>query len=115
MPPPGTSYRAELDAVSAGAGIEFRTKAELDGLRLTASMAIEGYGAAVLPSSAVPSWLTGDFKRIPIRGVPRRRVVLGRRRRGLPSAPARALDEVLREQVVIRASEIPGLYPNVVS
>ena len=47
---------------------------ELDGLRLTASMAIEGYGAAVLPSSAVPGWLTGDFRRIPIRGVPRRRV-----------------------------------------
>lgn len=112
MPPPGASYRAELDKVAAKAGIKFRTKAELDGLRLTASMAIEGYGAAVLPSSAVPSWLTGDFQRITIRGVPRRRVGLGRRRRGLPSAPARALDEVLREQVVVRASGIPGLYPD---
>ena len=112
MPPPGTSYRAELDKVASGAGIKFRTKAELDGLRLTASMAIEGYGAAVLPSSAVPSWLSGAFTRIPIGGVPRRRVGLGRRRRGLPSAPARALDEVLREQVAAQAPKIPGLYPS---
>lgn len=112
MPPPGASYRAELDKVAAGAGIKFRTKAELDGLRLTASMAIDGYGPAVLPSSAVPSWLTGDFNRIPIRGVPRRRVGLGRRRRGLPSAPARALDVVLREQVAAQAPNIPGLYPS---
>ena len=112
LPPPGAAYRAELDKVASEAGVTFRTRAELDGLRLTASMAMEGYGPAVLPSSAVPSWLTGDFKRIPIRGVPRRRVGLARRRRGLPSAPSRALAEVLREQVSAQAPHLPGLYPS---
>jgi LysR family hydrogen peroxide-inducible transcriptional activator len=74
-------------------------------------MAIEGYGAAVLPSSAVPPWLTGDFVRIAIRDVPRRRVGLGRRRRGLPSAPARAVAEVLRAKVHAQATVVDGLHP----
>jgi DNA-binding transcriptional LysR family regulator len=111
MPPPGAAFRIELDRVATAAGVALHPRAELDGLRLTASMAIEGYGAAVLPSSAVPGWLTGDFRRIPIRGVPRRRVGLARRRRGLPSAPTRALAEVLRRQVELLAPELPGLHP----
>jgi DNA-binding transcriptional LysR family regulator len=111
MPPPGAAFRIELDRVATAAGVALHPRAELDGLRLTASMAIEGYGAAVLPSSAVPGWLTGDFRRIPIRGVPRRRVGLARRRRGHPSAPTRALAEVLRRQVELLAPELPGLHP----
>lgn len=111
MPPPGAAFRSELDRVATAAGVTLHPRAELDGLRLTASMAIEGYGAAVLPSSAVPGWLTGEFRRIPIGGVPRRRVGLARRRRGLPSAPTRALAEVLRRQVELLAPELPGLHP----
>lgn len=111
MPPPGAAFRLELDRVAMAAGVTLRPRAELDGLRLTASMAMEGYGAAVLPSSAVPGWLTGDFRRIPIKGVPRRRVGVGRRRRGLPSAPTRALIEVLREQVQTLAPDVPGVHP----
>jgi LysR family hydrogen peroxide-inducible transcriptional activator len=112
MPPPGAAYRNELDRLAAEAGVTLRPRAELDGLRLTASMAMDGYGAAVLPSSAVPGWLTGDFQRIPITGVPRRRVGLARRRRGLPSAPTRALVEVVREQVTALAPGVPGLHPS---
>lgn len=111
MPPPGAAFRTELDRVAARVGVTLHPRAELDGLRLTASMAIEGYGAAVLPSSAVPGWLTGEFRRIPIKGVPRRNVGLARRRRGLPSAPTRALQAVLLEQVRDLAPQVPGLHP----
>jgi DNA-binding transcriptional LysR family regulator len=111
LPPPGASIRVDLDAAAADAGVELRAKAELDGMRLMASLTLEGYGAAVLPSSAVPGWLEGDWTLRPIRGVPVRRVGIGRRRRGLLSAPARALTEVIREVVAGGASELPGVRP----
>ena len=111
LPPHGASIRVDLDAAAAEAGVELRAKAELDGMRLMASLTLEGYGAAVLPSSAVPGWLEGDWVRRPIRGVPRRRVGIGRRRRGLPSAPARALTDVIRQVVVERAGDLPGVRP----
>ena len=38
---------------------QLRTKAEVDGMRLLASLAFEGFGAAVLPASAVPGWYPG--------------------------------------------------------
>jgi DNA-binding transcriptional LysR family regulator len=111
LPPHGASIRVDLDAAAAEAGVELRAKAELDGMRLMASLTLEGYGAAVLPSSAVPGWLEGDWVRRPIRGVPRRRVGIGRRRRGLPSAPARALTEVIHQVVLDRAGDLPGVRP----
>jgi len=111
LPPPGASIRVDLDDAAADAGVSLRSKAELDGMRLMASLTLEGYGAAVLPSSAVPGWLEGEWVRRPIRGVPRRRVGIGRRRRGLPSAPARALTEVIRRVVTERAGELPGVRP----
>jgi LysR family hydrogen peroxide-inducible transcriptional activator len=112
MLPPGAPIRDELDRAAAAAGVTLRARAELDGIRLIASMAFEGYGAAVLPSSAVPRWLRGDFRIIRIEGVAPRRVGIARRRRGLPSAPTRALIEVLRDVVRESAGEKPGLRPS---
>ena len=112
LPPPGASIRVDLDRAAAEAGVTLRAKAEVDGIRLIASMAFEGYGAAVLPSTAVPRWLKGDFRLVPISGLAPRRVGLGRRRRGLPSAPTRAVMEVLREVVIDRAAEKAGVHPS---
>ena len=112
LPPTGASIRVDLDRAAAAAGVVLRPKAELDGLRLIASMAFEGYGAAVLPSSAVPRWLTGDFRRIPVTGVAPRRVGIGQRRRGVPSSASRAVAETLREVVDDLAPHIPGLHPS---
>jgi LysR family hydrogen peroxide-inducible transcriptional activator len=112
MPPPGASIRVDLDRAAEAAGVTLRPKAELDGIRLIASMAFEGYGAAVLPSTAVPRWLTGEFRILPVEGIPRRRVGIGRRRRGLPSAPTKALTEVLRDVVKAVADQKNGLHPS---
>jgi LysR family hydrogen peroxide-inducible transcriptional activator len=112
MPPPGASIRVDLDRAAAAAGVTLRPRAELDGIRLIASMAFEGYGAAVLPSTAVPRWLTGEFRILPVEGLPRRQVGIGRRRRGLPSAPTRALTDVLRDVVRDVAGDKHGLHPS---
>ncbi len=104
LPPPGTSIRVELDRAAGAAGVALQAKAELDGLRLIASLAFEGFGAAVLPATAIPRWLDGAWRLVAIEGVGRRRVSIARRRAGLPSAPARALHQVVTEIVADRAS-----------
>ena len=76
---------------------------------LAASWAFEGFGAAVLPASAVPRWYPGDFTTVTVEGVVGRTVGLARRRRGLPSAPARALREVLLDVICGQAPQQPGI------
>lgn len=109
LEPPGTAFRDDLDRQAEALGLTLRTKAEVDGMRLVASLAFEGFGAAVLPASAVPRWYPGDFSRVPITDVVGRSVGLARRRRGLLSAPARALREVLHEVISEQAPLQPGI------
>ena len=109
LPPPGTAFRGELDAAAAGAGILLRPLAELDGLRLIASMAMQGHGPAVVPATAVSGIADGGvWTVILVHGLPRRRVGIAQRRRGLPAAPTRAVIDVLRE--VTRSAELRGLH-----
>ena len=77
-----------------------------------ASLAFEGHGPAILPATAIPQWLPqGVWKPIAVNGLPRRRVGIAMRRRGLPAAPARALREVLREVITDATKTQPGVYP----
>ena len=115
LTPAGTGFRDDLQQAAEAAGVRLRPKVELDGLRLIASMSLEGYGASVLPASAVPMWLTGAWSRVPVVDLPGRRVGLARRRRGLPSAPARALTEVLRDVVAAAEGDPPGIHPTAVA
>ncbi|MBW3610329.1 MAG: LysR family transcriptional regulator [Actinobacteria bacterium] len=115
LPPPGTSIRVELDRAAEAAGVVLQAKAELDGLRLIASLAFEGFGAAVLPATAVPRWLDGAWRLVRIHGLGRRRVSIARRRAGLPSAPARALHQVVVDVVAERASSQPSVDLDVAS
>jgi DNA-binding transcriptional LysR family regulator len=110
LSPPGTSIRVELDRAAARAGVSLVAKAELDGLRLIASLAFEGFGAAVLPATAVPGWLVGAWRLVPIVGVGRRQVSVGRRRAGLPSAPARIVRQVVADVVAAQAGDQVGVH-----
>jgi LysR family hydrogen peroxide-inducible transcriptional activator len=115
LEPPGTAFRDDLDAQASVAGVTLTTKAEVDGMRLVASLAFEGFGAAVLPASAAPRLppvSSGErpWKIVGVDGLTRRSVGLVRRRRGLPSAPARALTEVLRRTVSAEAEHQPGIH-----
>lgn len=111
---PNTAYRHEIDVATAAAGITLVPKAELDGVRLMASLTFEGHGPAILPATAIPAWLEpGGWRPVPVDGLPRRHVGVAQRRRGLPSAPARALLEVLHEVVAEGTRTQPGLHPPV--
>jgi LysR family hydrogen peroxide-inducible transcriptional activator len=112
MAAPNTAYRRTLDAAAAAVGITLIPKAELDGLRLMASLTFEGHGPAIVPATAIPQWLPqGIWKPIAIDGLPRRTVGIAQRRRGLPAAPARALIEVLREVARLAPETQPGVHP----
>jgi hypothetical protein len=58
----------------------------------------------------VPGWLKGDFVRIPVRGLAPRQVGLARRRRALPSAPARAVADVLLDVVRTKGPRQRGVH-----
>ena len=69
LEPSGTAFRDELDREAAAAGIELRAKAEVDGLRLIATLAFQGFGAAIVPATAAPDWLEGSWRRVPVDGL----------------------------------------------
>lgn len=110
LPAPGTNLRQELDRAAVAAGISFRPKAELDGVRLLASLCFEGFACGIVPASAVPSWLEGPWRAVGVEGLPLRHIGLATRARGLPSAPAKAVAAVMTEAVMDGAIEEPGIH-----
>jgi DNA-binding transcriptional LysR family regulator len=50
--------------------VVLRPAMELDGVRMIASLAFDGYGPAILPATAVPGHLRERFARLPIDGMP---------------------------------------------
>jgi hypothetical protein len=79
--------------------VSLRSRAEVDGVRLIATLTFEGYGPAVLPATAVPLHMRPRFRLVAVEGLPMRHVGLALRSRGLPSAPTRAVLEALRRLV----------------
>src|SRR5216683_2251972 len=51
LPAPGTSLRDDIDRAAAESGIVLVPKAELDGVRLIASLTFDGHGPAILPAT----------------------------------------------------------------
>jgi LysR family hydrogen peroxide-inducible transcriptional activator len=111
LPLPGTALRDEIDAAVRPAGVVLRPSMELDGLRMIASLTFDGHGPAILPATAVPRHLRDRFRLIPIEGLPRRRVGVALRSRGLPSAPTRAVIDLLYNVVQDRTRVPDGLHP----
>jgi molybdate transport repressor ModE-like protein len=110
LPPRGTALRRVIDRAASGVGIELQAQVEIDGVRLLASLAFEGFGAAIVPATSVPRWLKGDFKRIVVPELPRRVVGWVQRRRPSPGAPTRATLAVLKEVVATQGAKQPGVY-----
>jgi len=111
LPLPGVKLRGDIDAVAAAAGVTLSARAEMDSLRLIASLTFEGAGYAILPSGAVPEFLRRRFSLVPIAGLRPRLVGVAQRRRGLPGAPVRAVLEILSE-IVYDPARIPaGVRP----
>ena len=111
LPPKGTAFRDEIEADARQARVKLSTRAEVDGLRLLSSLAFQGFAPALVPVSAAPDWLQGDFVRVPVDGLSRREVGLAVRRRFSPSAPARAVAELIRNVVDETCANQRGLTP----
>lgn len=109
LPAPGTNFRKDLEDAGAAAGVTLTPLAELDGVRLIASLTLRGYGPAILPATGASE--ARDFDRISVSGLPRRTVGLVLRRRGRPSAPARAMLEILETVVAANLDPQSGLHP----
>ena len=109
--PAGSTLRNDIDAAAALVGTHLKARAELDGIRLTATMAFQGYGPAIVPATAIPSWAThGDWVALEITERPRRRVGLAIRRRGMLSVPAKAALETLQGVVEDNLGVQPGIH-----
>ncbi|MGA2529726.1 MAG: LysR family transcriptional regulator [Acidimicrobiales bacterium] len=106
LPLPGTAFRADLDAALSMVGATLLSRAEVDGTRLIASLTFEGWGPSILPATAVPSYLLDRFALVKLTEIPRRLVGVVRRATGLPSAPARAVLEMLTE-IIFDPSRTP--------
>ena len=79
--------------------MEWRAIAEVDGLRLLASLAYQGYAPALLPASAAFGYPDGEWTLVRVEGLSRRSVALIRNKRTTPSLAARASREVIREVI----------------
>lgn len=112
LEPKGTSFRDHLDEQSAKVGVELTSQAEVDGMRLLATLAFEGFGAALLPASAAPSSVPGDWKAVPVLDLDMRSVGLAARQRSQLAAPARALRSVIIELMAYEAELQPGVHPD---
>lgn len=113
LPLSGTALRGELDAAFRPAGVTLLPSIELDGLRMIASLTFDGHGPAILPAAAVPAHLRDRFRLLALEGLPRRRVGVALRTRGLPSAPTRAVIDLLYVALQHSQSLPEGLHPAV--
>lgn len=109
LPAPGTTFRKEIDEACQAADVKLAPRAELDGVRLIASLTMRGYGPAILPATGVTE--SRGFEQIRLAGLPPRTVGLVLRRRGLPSAPARAMLQILDSVVSTNLDPASGLHP----
>ncbi len=109
--PQGTAFRDRLEADAAAAGVSLTAQAEVDGMRLLATLAFEGFGPAVLPATAVaPGMDVGAWRRVPVEGLTPRAVGVAVRRRALLSAPSRAVRDVLRRVVAAVGPDHEGIH-----
>jgi DNA-binding transcriptional LysR family regulator len=109
--PPGTVFRNAVDADAAEHGVAIRPLAEVDGMRLMATLAFQGFGPALLPASALPGYTVGgNWKRVRVPDLSRRSVGAIRSRRTTLSAPARSVLQTLREVVLTEGPRQPGIH-----
>jgi len=111
LPISGTSYRDDLDAAVAKAGVTLDCRAEVDSLRLMRSLMGERCGFAILPPSALPPNAKRTMVFVPVDGIGPRLIGVAQRRRALPGAPVRAVLDILTRILADRRRLPPGVRP----
>ena len=110
LTPQGTVFRDLLDEELIAAGVELKIAAEVDGLRLLASLAHEGFAPALLPASAASGYPDMNCSLIKINGLLKRPVSLIRNKRITPSLPARTTRDLIREIINDVGPTQPGIH-----
>lgn len=110
LPPSSSTLRRIINRAADNANVTLTSQAEIDGVRLMTSLAFEGFGPAIVPATAVPRWLKGEFRRIPVPELPRRVVGWVQRRRPRPGPPTRAAFDVARALIAERGHRQPGVH-----
>jgi len=111
MPPIGTAFRDEIETDARRSRVTLQTKAEVDGLRLLTSLAFQGFGPALVPASAAPNYLSGEWRRLPVDGLSPRSVGIAVSRRSPPSTPTRRAVESLITLVSNTGPRLAGIKP----
>lgn len=109
LEPPGTAFRDDLDEAAERAGVQLTALAEVDGMRALAALALEGFGAAVLPATAVPIPPPDGWRRLEVTGLGPRAVGLATSRRTRLTAPARATIDEVRRVIARGGTGRPGV------
>jgi molybdate transport repressor ModE-like protein len=115
LAPRGTAQRRIIDRAAANKGVSLQSQAEIDGVRLMASLVFEGFGAAIVPASAVPGWLKGDFVRISMPELPRRVVGWVQRPRPRPNRATLAVRDRAFHVVERHGPRQPGISLDIAS
>tara|TARA_B100000586_G_scaffold141040_1_gene102151 strand:+ start:28 stop:789 length:762 start_codon:yes stop_codon:yes gene_type:complete len=110
LTPTGTTFRDAVDKELTEIGVELRAIAEVDGLRLLASLSCQGHAPALLPASAAYGYPDSEWTLVRVEGLSRRSVALVRNKRTTPSLPARASREVIREVIREIGPDQPGIH-----
>jgi molybdate transport repressor ModE-like protein len=117
LEPQGTPFRDELDREAAQAGVSLEALSDIDGILLLTTLVAEGFGPAVLPTTAAHLAMTPppgeDDPRcriVTVDGLEPRAVGLCRNQRARLSAPARAVREAIRD--LVREADQPGVHPS---
>ena len=113
LPPEGTQFRNEVDQAAAELGVVLRPAAELDGMRLLASLAFQGYAPALVPATAAPFGEGDGWCLVNVDDMSTRSVGLAYRRWTTLPAPARAVQQVISEVVLEKGALQPGIHVTV--
>ena len=111
LTPPGTTFRDEIDAELAPTGVSLQATAEVDGIRLLASLVADGFGASILPATAAHGH--ENISLVPIDGLTPRSVGLVFNRHIPPSAAIRGVRDLVRNLVEVHGTLVPGVHPAV--
>jgi molybdate transport repressor ModE-like protein len=109
LPPRNAQLRRIIDRAAGSQRVSLQPQVEIDGVRLITSLALDGFGPAIVPATALPKHFAGDIRRIAIPQLPRRMVGWASRRRPLPNKATRAALEVAREAVRTAGHDQPGV------
>jgi molybdate transport repressor ModE-like protein len=112
LAPRNTSLRRVIDRAAGAQRLALKAQAEIDGVRLLTSMAFEGFGPAIVPATAIPGWVKGDFTRVAIPELPRRIVGWASRKRPIPNKPTRATLEITQAVIAKSGDRQPGVTTN---